>query len=211
MLMLPHNLAFTVGKVGEIGLWAGSDLKRYWLMDLGDKRIAYVGEHAKADRLSTDDLPVPVRPLELVQLLGIAPLDPDLDQAGRAVGWENGCYVVADSAAKSRIWIDATEFRARRIDLLDQKGGARISCQLTHYEPMEIEKLPPGALPKIATRLAINVAARGRSPEAKMSISLSDPTDGREDDKIRDKVFDFESLKRSLKVADVIDLDAVKK
>jgi hypothetical protein len=208
ILMLPNQVAFDIGKVGSVMMWAGSDDLRYWLMDLRDRHVAYVGTHANAGRLSVDDLPVPVQPLELVRLLGVVPIDPDADRSPAPVRWADGCYVVSPPGQHCTLWINPTDFHASRIDLLNDEGGPRVSCVLTRFETIEIEHQPPGAWPKIATKLAITVAAHGRASEAKMSVFLSDLTDGREDEKIREQAFDFDALRKMFKVDDVVDLDA---
>lgn len=206
ILMLPCKVAFSIGKLGNVMVWAGSDLKRYWLMDLREDRVAYIGGHANAELMPPDDLPVPVQPLELVRLLGIAAISPDASEASART--EQGNYLLEPPGEHCRMWIDGKTFRASRIELLDDKGATRIDCRLTAYEPLELENQPPGAWPHMATKLAITVAPRGQSPESRMSIFLSDLTDGRADDKISDKAFEFESLKRIFKVEKVVDVDS---
>jgi len=203
---VPTRVAFSVGKLGNIMMWAGCDATRYWLFDLRDARSVMIGRHANAKRLEPDDLPVPVQPLELVRLLGVTPIEPEPRRAASPALWDAGAYVV-DVPGGVRVWVDPATFFARRIDLLDDKNATRISCLLSAYEPMELDQQPPGAWPKVATRLAITIAPRESQSEAKMTVFLSGLTDGIADEKIRDNAFDYDSLRRIFKVEDVIDVD----
>jgi hypothetical protein len=74
-LQLPTHTALRVDKLGEVLLWLGSNDQRWWLFDLtnSNDRPLYLGEHGEPIR-TTGPAAISIRPLALVNLLGLCPL-----------------------------------------------------------------------------------------------------------------------------------------
>jgi hypothetical protein len=169
-IVMPDHIALTVGKVGQLGLVAGCDDKRYWYFDLRDEGVVYVGTQAAAARRAAtgkadeNPLGLPIRPLDLPELLGIAPLGPP--DAYRnipgmtvvSVGWDGkeGSLVVAfwspvPPGPGRVLRLDPKTYLPRRITLFSERG--HMTAESTLDKPMRVETrgLPPGAWPWIST------------------------------------------------------------
>lgn len=72
----PDRVALSLGKLGETYLYLGSNESRYWWIDLvdADRKVALTGTHAEATPARIRALGLPVRPPELVEVVGIVPL-----------------------------------------------------------------------------------------------------------------------------------------
>lgn len=210
IMVLPDRVALTIGKLGQDGFWAGCDAERYWLFDLRGERVVHVGKHAWADKPCVRSLGLPVMPMELPRLLGLTTIDPEHEPVAPAVEWIHGSLVIEPVGHSSRLFLDPVTARPVRIDLLDETGHSRVTCRLTQYEPMPVAGAAPGAYPHIATRAVITITGAGlQERSGKATLHLADPTDGREEDRIREKAFDFDALIKAHKpsVIDLLDRD----
>jgi hypothetical protein len=205
VMVLPSKLALSVGKLGNTLLWAGGDTERYWLFDLKGDGLAYVGAHRNVSKPRTDDaptLPLPVQPADLIRLLGVMPL-PDKSVDESAMVLEHDEYLVFMPDGRTKVYVDSSTALPRKIELLDGNGTPVVASFLTEPIRVELAGKPPGAWPTINSRVVITVASR----PGRMTLHLSDVSDGREEERIQDRVFDFEKLKALLKPAVVTDLD----
>lgn len=207
VMVLPSKLALSVGKLGNTLLWAGGDAERYWLFDLKGDGLAYIGAHRNVSKPRAEDaptLPLPVQPADLIRLLGVIPLpDTAVDEAATVTRTESDDYVVFMPDARTKVYVDSSTALPRKIELLDGNGTPVVASYLTEPIRVELAGKPPGAWPTINSRIVITVAGRS----GKMTLHLSDVSDGREEERIQDRVFDFEKLKALLKPAVVTDLD----
>lgn len=209
-VVTPDRSAFSLGKLGNPLFWAGTNEERYWLLDLRDARIAYVGHRRNPPAPPENGkLPVPIYPPDLIRVLGIGPIPEPADEAAgaattrtpSAVGWENG-LVIEPPGTSTRYILDPVTFLPSRIELVDAQGEPRLIAYLKSFEPVKLSGLPPGGLPRLATRIEILL------PETagKMTLFLSDASDG--PGKIDDAAFDLEKVKRTFRPRTVEDLDA---
>ncbi|MFW5653549.1 MAG: hypothetical protein ACOC0P_05845 [Planctomycetota bacterium] len=122
ILRIPWQTSLTVGKVGEIGYWAGSDEEHFWMFDSvdNDNSVAFVARNENAFNACSRPLPLAVHPLEVVDLLGLSelprsmPIDLGRIEGDAAVGRDasaDGTDLSTDSAqpavlvdAEARAW-----------------------------------------------------------------------------------------------------------
>ncbi len=202
MILMPDRVALSIGKLGNTIMWAGSDGQRYWLFDLQDEPVLYVGQNTAADSANaTRKLAIPIRPTELTRLLAITPLDkPSLSCT---VAWDKGDFQI-NGLPSQMVWVEPKRYLPTRVDLLDQTGHASVTSRLSRWEPMTIQGLPPGAFPWIATRAEVELPGQ----DGTMTLFLSAPTDGRQSNRIKEKAFSLDHLIRVFKPTRVVDLDA---
>ena len=203
MIVLPNRVALTVGKLGNTMLWAGCDSHHYWLFDLRDEPLVYVGSHAKANHHNPLNLPIQIRPLDLVQLTGLVPITPPSGTTPK-VDWNEGCYLIEPPGQHRRLWLDPQTARPARIELLTASGQSRIVCRLSRWQRMAIDGIAPGGFPWVATRMEIKLIGE----EATITLFLSEPTDGRANNRIKAKAFSLDHLTQVFKPRRYVDLDA---
>jgi hypothetical protein len=204
MYVAPDKVALEVREVGR-GFWAGRDEQRYWLFDLQDERIAYVGRYENLDKLDEDALPFPVKPTDLPYVLGLLPIDPDVVPDGLAVELVAGHYLIEPPGLGLRMLLHPETARPVRVDIVNKKGESAVKCLL--YEPTQLKPgtdAVEGPAPIMPSRAEVYVLGQ----EARMTLRLKGlTTEGRA---IRDTHFDFDKLKQALKIPDpqnVVDLD----
>ncbi len=209
ILRRPDELALAIGKFDEIMLWVGCDDEHYWLFQLrppeGEPKTAYLGERGAGPVGPRRIAGLPVAPDQLMRLLAVDPL-PAPDAPGVEIRHHQQDTVItlpADpqlAAARRRYVIDESTARPRVIELLNAHGDAVLTTRLTHWKPLTQLGKPPGAFPHVATR--IDTVMPGE--QFRLTLGLSDPTDGRKWDRIKDAQFDFGRLVKLLKVERVV-------
>lgn len=204
----PDKIAFSVGKLGNVLIWAGCDEQRYWLFDLNGDKKAMVGRHEHVGKACARPLPAPVHPRDMTRLLGVTPIDPERVPTAPEVEWWSGCFVIEPPGTGTRLMLDPKTALPVRIDLTDERGRSRVVCNLAQHEPMLVEGKDESAGPKVARRLEVTVPGR----RGGATLHLSDVSDGSDGDRIKDRLFDFQSLVKALKPAttQVLDADCVK-
>lgn len=195
----PDEFALAVGKLGNTILWLGRNAERYWLFELkppkGQPATAYVGRIDELDGVGPRRLPLPIRPDQLIELLGVTPLPDGLTVTRPAE--QPGLYQVLGPSvpgqARTYWWLNA-ELRPVRIGFIDPADGQVIAeAQLSEYRDLTMVGQPPGAWPYVPGRVEIRVP-RSR---ASLRLFLSDVTN--DPKKFRDAQFDFEALVKALK------------
>ena len=190
----PHDLALAIGKAGNVFMWLGRNAERYWLFELRPPKdqptTAYVGRIDELDRIDPRKLPLPVRPDQLIELLGITELPDGIEVA--ITEPPNAGYAVLGPVPGSgarTYWSLDEKLRPTRVGFIDPASGEVIAeAELSNYKPLPITGAPPGAWPDIATTVEIKVPAS----RANLKLILSDFTD--DPAKIKDAQFDFERL-----------------
>jgi hypothetical protein len=208
IVVLPDQTAFTFGKVGQTGLWAGCDATRYWYFDFRGEGTAYVGRHTHADLDARNPMGVPVRPLDVPKLLGIMPLDPNALSPGGgepAVRWDGGAWLVEPPGMHLRLWIDPRSDLAQRLELLDGQAHPTATATLSSPDQLPSNGVPQADWPWINQALRVELADGGGTLE----VRLNSANDGRYDGVIRIKplLFDFDRLVRTHEPAKVVDVD----
>ena len=201
--VLPDRVAMSIGKLGHTMMWLGGDHERYWFFDLREQESLYTGRHDQVERLDPDSVPVPIRPQDLPRLLGLEAIDPERLPSSPAVEWYDGKYLIEPPGMRARLLIDPETARPARIDLFDPTGRSRVVGRLSQWELMRLDGLPPGAFPRIATRLEISLVDK----EGRATFYLSDLSDGEQGNRIKDKAFDLTHLRSVFKPKRIVDLD----
>jgi len=214
ILVLADRVALAVGKLGQLGLWLGSNEARYWLLQLRENKRAFVGRHERFGERQARRLSLPVPPRRLPTLLGLTrlPLPPeDQPEPPVRVG-PDGTLVIQPPGLSARMAMavrqDAAgqirDARPVRVDLLDAGGQVAFRAFMRDYEPVETEGLAPARWPEIPTDYRIQQAGHPN----RLEIRLKDPTDGRGGERIKPAVFDLDRLLRAYDIDRVEDLDA---
>ena len=198
MYRSPQDTALLVEKLGQIYLWAGSDEQCYWLFDVVDseKKVGYRGTYAKLGQPGTRRFPLPVRADLVPQLIGLVPLP----ESGSAVELYAGQYLI-DLPGK-RMLIDPKTFRPTRVDLTNKAGYSVLTAKLEGRFIVEVPNVPNARRPKICERAEVYVAGYSSKLTVAMDYATANPG------KVNDQMFDFDKLKKGLKVERVISLDA---
>jgi hypothetical protein len=206
IVAMPDRLALSLGKLGDTLFWAGSDTERYWLFDLRNRHEVYVGRQGRPVGFEryADRLRFPISPSDLLRLLGVLPMATGEAATGRVERGENGQWAVEPGGGSLRFFVDEKTFRPSRIQVLDTWGNPLAEAKLSRWKPMALSGVGPGDFPLVAT--SIEMCETGR--DGTMTLFLSSVTDGKENGKIKPKVFEFDQLRGLFKPEKVIDLDA---
>ena len=202
MFVSPDKVALEVREFGR-GFWAGGDGKRYWLFDLQDQRVAYVGRFENLDRLDPQDFPLPVNPGDLLYVLGLVPIDPQVVPEMPAVERVAGYYLIEPPGLGLRMLLDPVTARPVRVDLLNAAGESAVKCVLSEPTRLKTDQDSSDAQAPLMRRV-VEVYVLGR--EARMTLKLKDLTT--QGTRIKDAHFDFDVLKRVMKPDQTVDLDA---
>ncbi|MBI1373703.1 MAG: hypothetical protein GC159_13315 [Phycisphaera sp.] len=206
ILRKPDDVALSVGKLGNTMLWLGADAQRFWLFNLnppkGEAKTAYVGYHADVGKHGMNRLPIPVRPNQLIDLLGITAL-PDGPAVARRTTSGDVTVTVQQSGAGGtyeQVYVLDAETMMPKAISFRSGGEVYVTANLTNYKPLRISEVAPGSWPLVPGRIEINAPKEN----ATMTLFLTDPIDGAE--RIRDTQFDFERLAKALKPAKIVEL-----
>lgn len=202
MFVSPGKVALEIQEFGK-GFWAGGDGVRYWLFDLQDNRIAYVGRFDNLDRLDDDAFPLPVKPSDLLYVLGLIPIDAAKMPAAPAVERVAGHYLIEPPGLGIRMLLHPDTARPVRVDILNHAGESAVKCLLSQPANVKTKStIADDPAPVIPTRVDVYVLGQ----EAHMTLRLkSATTDGT---RIRDAHFDYDKLLRVNKPDEIVDLDA---
>jgi hypothetical protein len=202
MFVAPDKVALEVREFGK-GFWAGGDGERYWLFDLQDRRVAYVGRFENADKLDTRTFPLPVNPVDLLYVLGLVRIDPERVPEAPAVESVAGYYLVEPPGLGLRMLLDPRTARPVRVDLLNDKGESAVKCVLSMPTQPKTGQDPVDGLKPVMPGV-VEVYVLGQ--EARMTLKLKGLTTV--GTRIKEAHFDFDVLKRVMKPDEVVDLDA---
>lgn len=214
----PDRLSLSVGKLGEEGFYLGSNADRYWWLDLvAEPTTAFVGRHEFADARAADGFGLPVHPLDLAELLGLAMM-PERPAGAAGIGpgvptvWsDDGRLAVTEKRIRSgraRLFFEPTRGRLHRAELYDMRGRLFATSDLSRFQQARMIE-DGGDWPWMATRIDLRVfdpeASADAAPvvEAVLSLYGMENRGSRQ----RDIPFDFERLARALRVGEVVDLD----
>lgn len=200
----PDDVALTVGKLGNVMLWAGSNEAQYWMFDLRERGVMHHGRHENVGRLCSRELPLPVQPRTVPHLLGLLPLDETLADAAPPVRRVHGYDVIEPPGTRLRMMLHPDTALPVRVDLTNEAGEAVVIARLDRHDYMEVRDVAHMAGPRIATRATVHAVGE----EAELLLTLSDMSDGRRFDRIDERVFDLDFLEQRHHTAEVIDLDA---
>jgi len=202
MYIAPDQVALEIQEFGK-GFWAGGDGEQYWLFELQDQKTLYVGRFDQLNQRNDDAFPLPVKPTDLLYVLGLVPIDPTKQPEAPAVEWVAGHYLVEPPGLGIRMLLHPDTARPARVDLLDQAGESAVKCLLS--EPVELERSdgsPDSGKPILPSFVEVYVLGQ----DARMTLRLKSPTtDGR---RIKDTHFNLGLLTDVYKPNRTVDLDA---
>ena len=201
MFAAPMRVALDIREVGK-GFWAGGNETSYWLFDLQDRRVAYVGRYDNARNLDPDMLPLPVNPANLLYTLGLRRIDPDVVPEAPAVERVAGHYLIEPPGLGIRMLLHPKTARPVRVDILNRAGESVVKCLLS--EPVKLKVV--GDRAALGSEIASVIEVYVLDQEARMTLKLRDATT--EDLQIKNPHFSFDILKIALKADEVVDLDA---
>lgn len=205
----PDKLALSLGKAGQIMFWFGCDSEKYWWFDLSesDKRVLAFGRHDLYTEQIGQRIGIALRPLDLIRVLGIVPLDPDAPGAtqwsrdGARIGVTTALTTGPGSGAASRgfqrIWINPSDDMPVSIEIYDPQKKLILTATHTGQEPIELETgryRPPMAAQILVDHLPSKTQAR---------LTLT----GLKDSGVSSKAFDLTTLLDKYPVDRQIDLD----
>jgi hypothetical protein len=196
----PGELALTVGKLGQEGLWAGGDGRRYWLFDLRED-VAWIGSESGGVRQRGGGVPLAVQPGEVARLMGWSPIDEASVARGRVVSLGGRVMVEpVDTAGRpTGRWVfDPEVVGPVRVDVLAWDGSTAVSSRLA--DPVRV-RVSTAASAVIMTDVEVRVS----DGSASMDLNVRNiETDGA---RVRDAAFDLDRLMAAHKPDEVIDLD----
>ncbi len=187
----PLNTAWTVEVLGDLKLWAGSDVNGFWVFDLLDER--------EYGRPLAQPLPVPVQPEAVPYLLGLMPIDASRRPSAPEVELFNGYFVIEPPGLNLRLMLDPATARPVRIDLTDPAGASALTCILTGEVAVTNDAQARVFLPEKAELYP-------QGDESRMTVRFLNATSNA--DKIKRKWFDFEGLAKALKPEVLVDLNS---
>jgi hypothetical protein len=193
--------ALDISKIGERLLWMGSNAEQWWLFDLMTKgdHVAYVGRH---DEMGNGFGALGVRPLALLDLLGLSPIDAARDAEKPLVFDESiraWTLRTTGRGGELRIAFDAVTYLPKRIELLDASGLVVAQSTLTRYASVDVPGLAIMARPKMPLTIDIHRAATGEAAIAGDAKIALNETVGRIEPKQEASVFNLERLLAAMK------------
>ncbi len=206
ILSLPNSSALSIGKLGETRLWAGSNDEFFWLFDeMESPRKLFLGRH---DGQAIEELgparqrsPLPLKPVDLPRLLGIAAIaDPVASSPAAtsppAVSWLANRFVIEPPGEQVRYHFNPISRRVERVELLDAAGQARLTSELSKAERMERTGFAVG--PYLSSRLKIESPGQGGDIRLWLSAMTDDP------ERVNPRVFDLQTMKNIRKPEQII-------
>lgn len=196
----PHHLALSLGKVGTTSLYLVSDDTRYGWFDMidGDDKRAVIGRHALATRDKAEQLGLPVPPLELIDLLGLTPIDADRTTISRAAGGRP-MLITPHPAGELRMTFAPETSDPALIELVTPDGSVLASAEHERYAKIT---RPLSAPPEARAPFRVTLQAQTLDGSARISLYESQTRD------INPAAFDVPGLLARFRIDRTLDLDA---
>lgn len=194
----PDRFALSLGKIGKVQLYLGSNEQLYWWIDLvdSDQKSMLFGRHDQVSDLKAGTLGLPVYPRDALQLLAITPIDVASATVLRQ-GSRRG--LSTPTTAGSRIiWFDENSPEPVRVEMRGQEGSPILSADLSSYQWVTVVG-DATRKPRVASKIRIELASDG----TRVDLTLYAP----ENRPIRPSAFDIEGLARAYGVEMLYDLD----
>lgn len=196
----PDRVALSLGKLGKVQLYLGSDASRYWWMDMvdGDAKSVVLGRHDLVTPRKAELLGVPVYPRDLVRLIGITPIERD-----RVIGelvQEDGRLVLEAglAAGRMRVYFDPASVEPARVEMYDAGGVLQVASDLERYDFVTV--VGDATLkPRVAEKITLTL---GDGTVVRMSLYAA------ENRPLADAAFDLDRLVRGYGIDEIYDLDA---
>ncbi|MEM6334460.1 MAG: hypothetical protein AAF823_14080 [Planctomycetota bacterium] len=199
MVRRPGEVALSVGKLGQDGLWAGGDGERVWLFDLREG-VAWVGAADPVSGVGTG-LPLGIEPGEVPRLLGWSAIDVADVRRGRVTAIGDRLWIEprdAQGRATARYVFDPAVEHPVRIDLLEPDGGSAVTSRLSDAERVTY-------VGRGVAEIGADVAIALSDGSSELILRLRDYEPAGE--RIRDAAFDFERLVRAHRPEEIVEID----
>ena len=203
----PRRTALRVDKLGEPLLWLGSNDTHYWLFDLlNDERVLHLGSHDTALSASGGGtgLMIDIKPLALLDLVGITPIDTS-QQLPVAFSSQHNAWLISTQGKGGplRIYFDRQSLLPSRIEMVEplDSGEEKVIAHSTlqRYKAAPIANVSPLAFPKLAHQVDIIVpAVEGQAGGGEVKIVMDHSTTVIDSSQLQ-RVFDLERLKQALR------------
>jgi len=207
-IVRPDHLALSLGKLGQVKFWLGSDAERYWWLDMMDEPVAYVGRHGSFSDRAAKRLGVSIPPRSLIRVLCLTPID---ERAWGATQWSADgerlgiTTMLADEAedgrGRQRVWVDPATYRPIKIELFDAGGSAVV---VAHMEGDERVEVAAGTTRGGAPWIPKSITIHSKGTDASIRLSLSSARN----EGVNDKAFNFDEVVATYGVEEIVDLDA---
>lgn len=144
-----------------------------------------------------------VRPLDIIRLLGITPLD----GRGGAAQWSRDGTLLGvttrtgagEGAGYQRVWVDPSSYEARKVELFDAAKRVVLIADLDRYAHVLLR-----GTGMVSPRVAGRVLVYEPGTETEIRLSLSGMEDGAE--RMSPGAFDFETLVSQLGVESIVEV-----
>jgi len=197
-LVKPSSIALSIGKLGEVIAWIGTNDTDYWLLEPSAEPASAVrGTHAAFTQDTLERLGLPVNPLLIIEALGVTALPDSTDVRASFDGSISAAVYELPERAR-RYAFDLESRRLVRIDFLGENGELLASAKLWDELPVTLRG-ESGYFPRIAKRVEIS----DPRSSAWFRITLSEARDK----EIKPRVFDPEFLLDAYRIELVTDLD----
>lgn len=200
-IVRPDRLALSLGKAGQIIFWFGCDPTTYWWFDLSDSsnRILAYGKHEKYTDEIGKRIGIAMRPLDLIRVLGIVPLDPA--GAGATQWSKDGKRIGITSALGTRgferIWVNPATDMPISIEIFDPQKKLVLTAKHEGEEPIEL------ASGRFRPPIAAQITVEHHASKTQARLTLT----GIKDSGVSDRAFDLNTLLEKYPVDRQIDLD----
>jgi hypothetical protein len=200
----PRRTLVSFHKAGHPLAMLGSNEDRFWWIELGEQKRAFVGTHAAAtpDRIAAAGLRV--HPIDLMELLGLTPLPSAGEGCTVGASADNRHLVVTipGESSKRRLFLSPATLQPSRIELVDATGRVSAFSQLAKYRAVALKGAPPEVpRPWVATDIRVE-ADNGAT---KVIMELSEPQN--DPGRFKPAAFDFDRLVEAYGVNEIRDLD----
>jgi hypothetical protein len=211
MTIPPNKLLLRISKLGQDIMWAGYNEQLYWLFDVYENDIAYVGRHANLGMPGTRrlNLPAHLQPMDLPHLLGLIKIDENritqFDPKNPRVKWsyEVGAIVIEPPGTGTRFYIEPRTYMPVQIELLGPTGNPFMTAKLSKPERVDLHEQNDASWPTLQTQIDIT-HARAKD---RISLTLWNMNDGRQRRGIKKAQFNFQALRSLFDPAKIEDLD----
>jgi uncharacterized RDD family membrane protein YckC len=169
----PGRVSLTVNKVGETYFCLGSNEIFYWWMDLRKPRSALMGEIAKATPKTVERFGVPVHPLDLIDLVGIMPIEAEDAEAG-TLAWSadgNQAELLVQGRWGPRVFsFSSPGSKLTGVRLLDASGKIVCESRIERTERVTFRD-DPSVIAEAPVRMVISIPASSMQ----VTIVMHDP------------------------------------
>ena len=186
----PRNTALRLKKLEQDVFLIGSDDEHFWVFDRTQDEVVVSGGRHDAMLTTSVALPLDLRPLALLDLLGLSPLPPPDECTSIEANEETFIVTAPGAGGPMRVYLDRVTFLPRRVDSLDADGAVALTSTTRRYASVRVAGESAADLPRMATLIDVS--------DVDETVNLKIALDNEMDDEVSPALFDFERLKAYL-------------